>query len=420
MAHRLSARPPQPVAATIAVYPGHGKPATPNPPPPAPRPALATLSSCRGRGVVGSGGGRSGALRVATKPTSSTPAAPPLPRVVILHGPERFRQLERTDEIKAELQALGSYDVLAFDGNSARIADILDECRSFGLIAQHKLIIIDNADMLLSEPDEDEGAAVPTPAPARRRGAEKSTREMLEAYAAAPEAMTTLVLRAETFKGPKLEKAVLAGGGRVVKCEQPRSADAAAWAVRRAKSHHAATLTGPGAQALIDALGPDLGRIDSELGKLAISAQARGAASIDPALVEEFSASTREEKLWSIQSALLSGDPERALAELNHLIEVLRENPVGVGLAYLDLARKLDGAARGLAARENPATISSRLRLWGDVSTGIMAVARAEGPAVTTELLAAAIETDARCKSGGGDPRRLLEVLTLRFTSLSR
>jgi DNA polymerase III delta subunit len=234
--------------------------------------------------------------------------------------------------------------------------------------------------------------------------------------------MSTLVLRAGTFKGPRLEKAVLAGGGRVSKCAPPGPADAAAWAVRWAKSQHSATLTPDGARALIEALGTDMGRIDTELAKLAVAAQARGGgrAAIDAALVAELSADTHEQRLWSIQAALLSGDPARALGELNHMIDVLRENPVGIGLAYLDLARKLDSAARGLAARESRPSIIGRLRLWGETVNPLLDAAAACGPAVTTPLLAAAVETDARSKSGGGDPRRLLEALTLRFTSLRR
>src|SRR5438067_13461259 len=78
--------------------------------------------------------------------------APASPRIVILHGKEPFIRAQKTTEIRAALvKEHGGVDSFAFDGASATAADVLDECRSFGLIAQHKLVILDNAEQLVKE-----------------------------------------------------------------------------------------------------------------------------------------------------------------------------------------------------------------------------------------------------------------------------
>ena len=69
------------------------------------------------------------------------------PRMLILHGKDRFRQDERLQALIAALTKQhgqaggggGGTDTVRFDGQQgARIvADILDECRSFGLMQQH-------------------------------------------------------------------------------------------------------------------------------------------------------------------------------------------------------------------------------------------------------------------------------------------
>src|SRR5207253_8118234 len=56
-------------------------------------------------------------------------------------------------------KAHGEIDSFRFDGASASAAEVLDECRTFGLMRQQKLVIVDNADALLKSPEDVEGAA---------------------------------------------------------------------------------------------------------------------------------------------------------------------------------------------------------------------------------------------------------------------
>ena len=196
----------------------------------------------------------------------------PIPPVAILHGPERFLQLALTDEIKRAIAARhGPTDPVVIDGASAVACDVLDECRSLSLMQPFKLVIVENADQLVKAADDDPHAA--SAAMFTKRGhSARTAREMFQDYAKKPEPAACLVLRAPTWKPGNLDKAVLGSLGIIHKCEELSLAQAAHWALRRATDHHKAALEPAAAQRLVDTVGPDLGRLDNELAKLAMVA----------------------------------------------------------------------------------------------------------------------------------------------------
>ena len=95
------------------------------------------------------------------------------PRMAILHGKDRFLQDEKLEEITAALvkHSEGGIITVRFDGQQGPriVADILDECRSFGLMQQHKIVLVDNADLLVKASDDQEDSGAP-PARAGKRG----------------------------------------------------------------------------------------------------------------------------------------------------------------------------------------------------------------------------------------------------------
>ena len=144
-------------------------------------------------------------------------------RVVVLCGKEIFLRSEYTGQLREKLESEhGQVDVVRFDGESAQAAEILDECRSFGLMAAHKLVVVENADKLVSE----------------------STRPLLQRYAEAPSDGATLVLRASTWRKGNLDKAI-EKVGVITPCDQASEAVAQRWAVRRCEKKHGATISAP-------------------------------------------------------------------------------------------------------------------------------------------------------------------------------
>ncbi|CAN5678453.1 hypothetical protein BH11PLA1_BH11PLA1_23330 [soil metagenome] len=337
------------------------------------------------------------------------------PPVVILHGAERYLILQHTEALRRTLIArYGEIDTFTFDGNSATPADILDECRSVGLMAPRKLVIVDNTDALLRAGDDDDTPAAPAPRGGPRRRGEKSARELFEGYASQPEAATTLVLRSAAWRPGKLDEKVLSAGGLVEKCDTLGDAAAAKWAIESAKASWDVTLPRPAADLLIKNLGNELGRLESEVAKLALNAGPGG--SIAEAAVKASVEVEREVDAWSIQSTLLEGDPVKSLHELKERIETSRLSPVLIGIAYIDLARKVAGSCTGLALGKRDSEVSSEQRLWGASSGPILAAARRIKPRQAAALLKAAIEVDVRQKTGG-DGRDALEGLTLKFAA---
>jgi DNA polymerase III delta subunit len=340
--------------------------------------------------------------------------------VVLTTGPERFLALEVTEKVRAiATKKHGEVATFVFDGATCQAAEVLDELRSLGLMAPAKIVIVENAEQMLKEKEEEDGASAGG-APAARGFARKSARELMTEYAAEPERASVLLLRAggKWNKG-KLDSAIVEGGGAIIDCQPPGPVEAERWCVTRAKSH-GTTIDPQGAKMLVENIGCELGRLDSELEKLAIAASAAGEKQITVAVVSEMVGFSREEEsIFALQRYLMQGDPETALRQVRQMIEVSRESPASLMVAMVDLARKIDGAARGIAARESEGVIGARLKLWGSSQAAILAAGRRLKPGQTASLLALAVDGDSRIKSGRGEPEHIVEALVLRFVELA-
>lgn len=354
-----------------------------------------------------------------TKAPADRPDQAPIPRLALLVGKDAFLRAAYTDEIAASVRATGAdAEVLRFDGATASVADVLDECRSVGLLAQHKLVVVDDADEFVKhgeDDDTDEAPSAPVGGRGARASAAPSRRAMLERYAQSPPDGATLVLRAETWRKGKLDAMITAVG--VIRACDPLSPPLATRAaVKLAKDRHARVLEPDAAERLIELTGVDLQRIASELAKL--DAAAPPGAGIDAALVEALVApAALDLKPWIIQESLLSPDPRPGLDKLRELLDRAGADPVPVRWAYLDLAIKLHSISREVAQGTAPAAAGRSLRLWGPVGEALRRVAPRADPRALARLLHDAVEADARGKTGQGDPERGLELLTLRFAS---
>lgn len=295
----------------------------------------------------------------------------------------------------------------------------MDECRSFGLMQQHKVVLVENADVLLKGGDgggdEDEDDAKPAVKGKGKRtgGVSASPRGILEKYCESPSDSATLVLRASTWRPGNLDKAA-AKVGAVVKCEPPTEAEAAAWARKRCAKRHGCDIEPMAAQMLVQAVGADLGRIDTELEKLALAAGAHGE-TITADLVREMVGVTREDQFFAIQETLLSGDAAGGLRHLRHLLDVCRHDPVPLMWAYVEAARKLHVAASAKASGQSPRAVMGHLKAWGPMLDRVLAAGGRVPATRSAALLNSAVRADQAIKSGGGDPERILERLTLNF-----
>ena len=330
---------------------------------------------------------------MARKPAGGPRLDPGSP-IFIFYGKEAFLRADYTKTLRAALeQAHGEIETVYFDGTRDALADVLDECRSFGLMQQHKLVAVDAADQLVKG----------------------DSRPLMERYAQAPVENATLVLRCDTWNKGNLDKLIEKAGGEIVKCDDVPPAAALAWAIDRARSAHAVNLPRPAAQLLVERIGGDLGRLDSEIGKLAAAA---GTEPISPELVAELVGMTREEEAWSIQSMMLGRDPEAMLRHLRTILENTKaDQTVMTFFAAMDLCRKLHLAGEGLRQGMSPDAVGRALKLWGPSRDPILSVARRLPAETTAALVSMSVEADRRSKSGLGRSDRLLERVALAIGS---
>jgi DNA polymerase-3 subunit delta len=319
-------------------------------------------------------------------------------RVVVLHGKDAFLRLERGRQLESSLQErFGGVDHMDLDGTNAALADVLDNLRTPGLFAGHKLVVLENAEAFMGAED-------------RRRA--------MERYAENPCAEATLLMRCASGWRPGNFDKLVAKVGAVIKCDSPTPMEAVKWCAARSLRRHQAEMEPAAAELLVEKLGPDLGRLDAELGKLAAAAARPGAGTtkVTRAIVQEFTGLSREEQAWEIQGPVLEGKADAALVKLDELLRVSRVPEVMIGWSLVDLARKVHDASCLLSQGESEGAVAKALKLWGPASSSVVRAGRRIKPAAAARLFRMAVETDRATKNGTApEPARAFEGLMVQL-----
>src|SRR4051812_25453808 len=158
--------------------------------------------------------------------------------VYALVGGDPFVQLQKLHEILAILPADAQRTDL--DGERAELTDVFDELRSFAMFGGGKVVVLRSADAFLTR-----------------------FREQLESYVSHPSQSATLILRLESLPSNQRIYKAIAKIGVIEKCDPPK--DLAGWAIAHAASAHKVKLAPDAARVLVDLVGQDLGRLDTEL-----------------------------------------------------------------------------------------------------------------------------------------------------------
>ncbi|MEY4842239.1 MAG: putative polymerase delta subunit [Planctomycetota bacterium] len=330
---------------------------------------------------------------------SDAPSSPSADmRVVVLHGKDAFLRLERGRQLESSLQErFGGVDRMDLDGTNAALADVLDNLRTPGLFAGHKLVVLENAEAFMGAED-------------RRRA--------MERYAENPCAEATLLMRCASGWRPGNFDKLVAKVGAVIKCDSPTPMEAVKWCAARSLRRHQAEMEPAAAELLVEKLGPDLGRLDAELGKLAAAAARPGAGTtrVTRAIVQEFTGLSREEQAWEIQGPVLEGKADAALIKLDELLRVSRVPEVMIGWSLVDLARKVHDASCLLSQGESEGAVAKALKLWGPASSSVVRAGRRIKPAAAARLFRMAVETDRATKNGTApEPARAFEGLMVQL-----
>lgn len=322
-----------------------------------------------------------------SKPKSAPDAAT---RILALYGSEYALNREAMGRLRAAMeQEHDRIDVINFDGKSCQAADVLDELRSFGLMQQYKIVVIDEADPFVS-----------------------ANRHLLERYAQSPVDHATLVFQCSRWYKGKLDK-LIEKVGVLIKCDPLKSPQVRTRLVQLAKTQHNRNLASAAAQLLIDRLGTSLLTLESELAKLAMLVSEDQA--IEPDLIDQVAGRSSDEEAWAIQEVVLAAlaDPKRgrgqAINKIHELVELSRKSDTQVAYFVADLVRKLH---TGLVMKRQGAgdhQIASALKLWGSRQVAFTTAMARLTPHAVDQLFDRIIHYDVRSKRSYGQAMRNIE-----------
>lgn len=301
-------------------------------------------------------------------------------------GEDVFLQLQALATVREAMPADASRTDV--DGESAGLADTLDELRSPSLFGGHKLVVVRSADEFITK-----------------------YREQLEDYVGSPSDSGTLVLRCASLpKNQRIYKAI-AKAGEVIDCAPPKQGELPGWVMRRAREAHGLTMGDDAARVLADLIGADLGRIDNELAKLALQTDGKA---VRPEDVGRGVAFQREQEMWEMTDALTVGQVDEALRRWRHLVA---SDPSSEFRAVTWLAIWVEKALRAVVLRRqkmNAFAIGKELKIWpAQNAEKLIATAERLGEGRLRGAVERLLDVDRRNKSSLGEPARNVESFLL-------
>ncbi len=191
-------------------------------------------------------------------------------------------------------------------------------------------------------------------------------RAALEDYVASPKTTGVLVLEVKTWaSNTKLYKAVDATGLQI-DCKEPSAEAATRWLTQRAKQHHHVEIEPAAVERLLEIIGPDLGRLDQEVAKLALLLTPPKTR-IMPDLVDANVGGWQVRQIWSLVDRASEGNTAEALVLLDRLV-ASGQHPVALLGMLASRLRPLAAAARVV---EDDEATGRRADLRGAARAGV-------------------------------------------------
>lgn len=259
-------------------------------------------------------------------------------------------------------EGLRAFNLDRLYGGEITAAAVVDAAKTLPMMVPRRVVLVMHAERLL--------------APKKESQATSKDLDVLEGYVKAPLDTACLVLvAAGVDKRRSLTKWLLSKAA-VVECEGPADAlEAVRW-VRDHVSEEGMTIDARAARLVADRVGPDIGRLRSDVGRLVLFAADKKAITSEDVL-EVVGAPTSHDD-WGVTRAIERGAAAEALRELALLME--------------------SGAV--------PYMILGQLAWF----------VRTRVPAMKVDAAVEAVfRTDLALKTSGGDPRILLERLVVEL-----
>ncbi len=225
--------------------------------------------------------------------------------VYLIQGPEAFFRREALSLIRKAVTGDGdAADIRELEAEKLDPRDLLDDLRTPGLFAARRLIIVENADLLL-----------------------RDTGDLLLRYAERPATNATLVLVATRLDARRKAVKVIMQKAVAVECPAMRQRELMSWCINRAR-RLGKRLRPDAARLLLDLAGRNLGQLDGQIGSLAAYCDRR--AEITAEDVSNLVGGDHARDVWEIVRATTARSPTAALRALHRLRREPRSSPTAV------------------------------------------------------------------------------------------
>jgi DNA polymerase III delta subunit len=306
-------------------------------------------------------------------------------------GADPFLQSE---SLSALNDSLGTdFQHVEFDGEKAELSDVLDELRSFAMFGSGKLVVIREADAFISR-----------------------FREPLENYLQATSDSGVLVLRVNSLPSNQRIYKLIQKVGVIEKLQPPKFAELPRWIIAQARKVHSVGVDQDAALLLAELIGDDLGRLDNEIGKLALQCEKNHIRLTD---VRQGVAFQREQQMWDMTNELAAGRSDQAVRRWRQMLQM--DSSVEYR-AVTWLGMWLEKAQQAIAMRAsgmNTFAIAGALKIWPrEMQDPFMRTAerlRAVGLEHALDLL---VQVDHQSKTGIGSAAGNVERFLLTMGHL--
>ena len=275
-----------------------------------------------------------------------------------------------------------------FHGDRAGLADVLDELRTLPFLVKRRVVVVEEADKFVT-----------------------AHRKELETLADGPATPGALILSVKSWPGNTKLAKTLAKVGLPVECKTPGEGELPAWLVHLAKTRSKVKLLPDAAKLLLELVGPEIGILAMEVEKLAVYVGDRKEIGRDD--VARMVGAGRVETIWRAVDSMTTGQPARALHDLDRLM-ASGEHPVGLLAGMTSTLRKLHHAGQLRRARRDLDDASREAGLYNSKMTGQQHAHL--GPTRVDGLPALLLQADLDLKGSSSlPPETIMERLVVRL-----
>jgi DNA polymerase-3 subunit delta len=301
-----------------------------------------------------------------------------------LVGAECDRLLKRL--VEPEQRSVGLFIA---DPGQVAVADIMDELRTLPFLVEKRVVVVRDADEFISK-----------------------NRQVLESYFDNPCPTGVLVLTVDSWPASTKLAKMLPRIGKLISLEQLRPLQLPERLIRYASDAHSKELARDAAELLVELVGDELGRLYSEVDKLALFADRQQSITLQH--VEQLIGHNRIFGAFAVIDACLAGDFAQAVDRLRNMFAEDKSAQFTVVGAFAFHFRRLFNAKVLLEKGVSSAEIAAKLRIWGE-KRGFFAQLRRLSLQQIGDTLGTLAQIDYAIKTGQTKAQVAIEKLVLGF-----